>query len=201
MRPWLSVTGTRWTRCPPPSYLNAGQAPSPDDEERDAVEPAALTDVGGQRLGAQPVPGGVGEVHLAEVAGEQVGLLAAFGAADLDDDVAPGVRIRRHHQVGELGGGRLEGVVGDGELLLERAALVVGRLGEQLPGGLGVGEQRSLPASERDDGRELVVPASRPCAALAGSTDDGRIGEARFEVGVLVLDGGESGGDGIAHGV
>ncbi len=29
MRPWLSVSGTRCTRCVPPSYLKIEYAPSP----------------------------------------------------------------------------------------------------------------------------------------------------------------------------
>ncbi len=29
MRPWLSVTGTRWTRWTPPSYFSRAQGPSP----------------------------------------------------------------------------------------------------------------------------------------------------------------------------
>ena len=51
----------------------------------------------------QPLTGGVGEVHLGEVAGEQVRFLAALGAADLDDDVLAVVRVGRQHQLAELG--------------------------------------------------------------------------------------------------
>ena len=29
MRPWLSVTGTRWTRCTPPSYFSRAHGASP----------------------------------------------------------------------------------------------------------------------------------------------------------------------------
>ena len=29
IRPWDSVTGTRWTRCTPPSYFSRDQTPSP----------------------------------------------------------------------------------------------------------------------------------------------------------------------------
>ena len=70
--------------------------------ERHLVEAAAVAGIGAQRLGAQAVPLGVGEVHLVQVASEEVGLLAALGAADLDDDVAPGVRVGRDHQLSEL---------------------------------------------------------------------------------------------------
>ena len=62
-------------------------------EEGDLVEPAEVARVDRQRLDLQPVASGVRLVHLVEVAGEQVGLLAALGAPDLDDHVAPGVRI------------------------------------------------------------------------------------------------------------
>ena len=47
-------------------------------------------------------PGGVGLVHLEQVAGEEVRLLAALGAADLDDDVAPLVRVLRQQEQLEL---------------------------------------------------------------------------------------------------
>ncbi len=105
----------------------------------------------------------------------------------------------RHHQVGEFGGRGFQGLVGGGELLLEWAALVVARLGEQLPGGVGVGEQCPLAAGEVDDRRELVVPACHR-AQRSRVADDRWVGEARFEVGVLVLDGSKSTGDGIGHG-
>ena len=42
----------------------------------------------------QPVALGVALVHAEEVAGPEVGLLAALGAADLDDDVLALVRDR-----------------------------------------------------------------------------------------------------------
>ena len=42
MRPELSVTGTRWTRCGPPSNLRWLHALSPLHQERDLVEPAEV---------------------------------------------------------------------------------------------------------------------------------------------------------------
>ncbi len=73
------------------------------DRERHLVDPAEVAGVERQGVDAQPVAGGVGAVHVVQVAGEQVGLLATLGAADLDDDVAPGVRVGRDHQRAQLG--------------------------------------------------------------------------------------------------
>ena len=39
MRPWLSVTGTRCTRCGPPSYLKRGHASSPWTENVTSLTP------------------------------------------------------------------------------------------------------------------------------------------------------------------
>ena len=140
--------------------------------------------------------GGVRQVHLVEVAGEQVGLLAPLGAADLDDDVATGVRIGRHHQLGELGLDGRERVVRRRQLRLGQLAFVARRLGEQLAGRVGIGPQGALAAGRGDDRRELVVAASDG-AQLGRVGRHRRVGEARLEVGVLLLDGGEAAGDGI----
>ena len=40
MRPWLSVTGTRCTRCGPPSYFMCGPHAVALQQERDLVEAA-----------------------------------------------------------------------------------------------------------------------------------------------------------------
>ena len=51
----------------------------------------------------QPCALGVALVHLEQVAGEEVGLLAALGAADLDDDVAAVVGVLGQEQDLQLG--------------------------------------------------------------------------------------------------
>ena len=66
---------------------------------------------------------------------------------------------------------------------------------EQLAGRLGVGEQGPPAAGGGDDRVELAV-ARRDPAQLGGVGGDGRVGEARLEVGVLLLHGSEAGGDG-----
>ena len=102
MRPWLSVTGTRCTRCVPPSYLKRGQAPSPCTENVTSLTPPRSLPSTESVSTFSPWRAGVGPVHVVQVTGEEVGLLATLGAADLDDDVAPGVRIRRDHQLAQL---------------------------------------------------------------------------------------------------
>ena len=44
MRPWLSVTGTRCTRCGPPSNFRWLHASSPLHDERHLVDPAEVAD-------------------------------------------------------------------------------------------------------------------------------------------------------------
>ena len=39
MRPWLSVTGTRWTRCGPPSKCMCGHTPSPFSRKVISLKP------------------------------------------------------------------------------------------------------------------------------------------------------------------
>ena len=102
MRPCDSVTGTRWTRCGPPSYLKRPHAASPLHEEGHLVEAAHVRRVGAEHLDLEPVALGEADVHLEEVLGEEVGLLAALGPADLDDDVLALVRVLRQEQHLEL---------------------------------------------------------------------------------------------------
>ena len=70
--------------------------------ERDLVDAAEVAGIERQGVDLQPMAGGVGPVHVVQVAGEEVGLLAALGAADLDDDVAPGMGVGRDHQLAQL---------------------------------------------------------------------------------------------------
>jgi hypothetical protein len=84
-----------------------------------------------------PAQRGVAAVHLARSLGEEVGLLAALGAADLEDDVAPLVGVAGQQQ-------RLEGQFEFGDLALGGvhlgapllAVVASGRLVEHLPGRL-----------------------------------------------------------------
>ena len=129
-------------------------------------------------------------VHLVEIAGEQVGLLAAFGAADLDDHVAAGVRVRGDHQLAEFGLQRCQ-LGGDVvEFVDEDLAFVAGRAVEELSGGVAVAAASVVPADLLDDGAEVVVPL-RHRAQLVGVGEDLGIGELVFERLVLVHDLGE----------
>ena len=187
MRPELSVTGTRWTRCGPPSNLRWLQALSPLHHERDLVEPAQVREVGGEHLDRPAHAGGEGLVHLEEVAGEQVGLLAALRAPDLDDDVLAVV-----------------GVGGDQEhlqLLLEARQLLLGgvdlrrgpapaRRRWRRPGARGRprGRPRGRGSGGRrdDQGVQVLVPLRRTAQA-GGVAEHSRIGELRLHGFVLGL--------------
>ena len=194
-RPWLSVTGTRCTRCGPPSYLKRGQARFAADEEGDLVEPAEIARIRRQRLDLQAVAGGVRLVHLVQVAGEQVGLLATLGAPDLDDHVAPGVGIGRHEQQPQL---RLHGVertAGGGQLGFQRGTFVLGGDGQQLARRPAVGDERPPAAGGVDERTELVVTGRDP-AQLVGIGAHGRVGEPLLQLAVLPLEGVEPIDDG-----
>ena len=62
-------------------------------EERDVAEAAVIRRLAREHLDLQAVALGEVLVHAVEVAGPEVGLLAALGALDLDDHVAALVRV------------------------------------------------------------------------------------------------------------
>ena len=76
------------------------------DLEDDLVEAVALARALLEDVEPVAPQRGVALVHLVEVACEEVRLLAALRAADLDDHRAPGVRVVGEQQLLEL---RLEG--------------------------------------------------------------------------------------------
>ena len=102
IRPWDSVTGTRCTRCGPPSCFRRCQASSPLHHEGHLVEAVTIRWVRRQHLEFPAAALGVTAVHLEQVPGEQVGLFAPFGATDLHDDVAAVVGIARQQQQPQL---------------------------------------------------------------------------------------------------
>ena len=141
----------------------------------------------------QPVLLGVAPVHLEEVLGEEVRLLAPFGAPDLDDDVAtvvrdPWARSRRLQLLFELGGLGLAtvrarrsqqlAVLADASVSIWRAVCDV-LLGLAEPTAMVTSASRSL--WRRD------APARR-----AWSRDDGRVGRALEDRLVLALPGGQA---------
>ena len=79
--------------------------------------------------------GGVASVHLGQVAGEEIGLLAAFGAADLEDDVAALVGVAGQQQglEGQFEAGHA--LLGGVDLLAPELAVVTARLVEHLARG------------------------------------------------------------------
>ena len=103
MRPWLSVTGTRCTRWGPPSCFMRVHTPSPASANVTSSKPPRSDAVEPEHLELPALAGGEALVHLEQVAGEEVGLLAALGAADLDDDVAVVVRVLGQQQQLQLG--------------------------------------------------------------------------------------------------
>ena len=107
MRPCDSVTGTRWTRCTPPSYLSRAtrsrpgrrrcRAPCTATVDRPCIPPRSDS-VGVEHLGPPAAPLGVAQVHPQQVAGEQRRLLAALARLDLDDHVLVVGRVARQQQ-------------------------------------------------------------------------------------------------------
>ena len=78
--------------------LHAGPDAVALQQERHVAVAAHVGRVRAEHLEAPALPAGVRPVHLEQVAGEEVGLLASLGAADLDDDVAVVVGVLRQQQ-------------------------------------------------------------------------------------------------------
>ena len=186
----------------PALVLEAWPRPVALHREGDLVDAAEVAAVQRQRVHLEPVARRVRPVHVVQVAGEQVGLLAALGAADLDDHVPPSVRVRGDHQLAQLLVDAVQGGERGPELLLHGRPLVPDRLGEQLLRRLGVCCQRTAAPRRVDERVELAVAGGDP-AQLGRVGGDGRVGQAGLEVGVLLLHGGEAGGHGgggVGHG-
>ena len=169
----LHTVGTTLVLHVPP-YRVAAQL------EGDVVEPAHVARRRAQRLELPSISCGVGLVHFEQVASEQVGLLAALGAADLDDHVLAVVGVgRQHHlpqldlEVGESGGEAVD--LGDEHLALGGRSVNhhLARRDHV------VGPRVVLPIGG-DDGAEIVV-------ALGEHAQLGRIGE-NLGVGELVFE-------------
>ena len=96
MRPCDSVSGTRWTRCVPPSNLKTRVGALALDRERVLAVALRRAPPSGS-----PALGVAGE-HAVEVAGEQAGLVAARAGADLDDHVLLVVGVALDHREADL---------------------------------------------------------------------------------------------------
>ena len=199
MRPCDSVTGTRCTRCTPPSYFRCAQTPSSGSDRAPGLDRqlrvlvAAQVRLGGTQQLRRPahllrVP----RVHPQQVRGEQRRLLAALPRLDLEDHVARVVGVARDEDLAQPGRGRV------GRLLQRRQlggeALVDLR---QLGGGLGV-VGRGLPRRVRlRDPAELGVPTAE-LAGVRGVGVHRRVGQLGLDLRVL----GEQrlgGGECLAH--
>ena len=182
MRPCDSVTGTRCTRCTPPSYFSRDQAPSaplPFTATVASLIAAQAGDGGVQDLGLPAAPFGVTLVHPEQVAGEQRGLLAALARLDLQDDVTPVVRVPRHEQLAAAGPRAPRGA---------RPAARLGGEGGVFPGQLARGllvRRGLLPlvVGVHDRGQLGVAAAQRARLLLVGV--DARVGERVLKLGML----------------
>ena len=133
IRPCDSVTGTRCTRCTPPSNFSRAHTPSADgagrlDGNRGVLVAAEVGLVGRQHLGLPAATLGVPQVHPQQVAGEQRGFLAALPRLDLDHHVLAVVRVARGEQFTQFGlqfGDPLRdrgGLVGEARVLVGQLA-------------------------------------------------------------------------------
>ena len=180
MRPCDSVSGTRCTRCVPPSNLNTRERAVALDLER-------VRAVGGvHRLGREAAPLGVAGEHAVQVARPQAGLLAARAAADLDDHVLVVVGVALDHREADL---LLEALDPLARVVELRAQLgVLAALVEQLLRALGVRAREPPLLRELGGGRELVEQAAGVGVALAVPDHLGvrhlrlRVGEARLDL-------------------
>ena len=134
---------------------------------------------------------GVGAVHGEEISSEQVGLLAALGAADLHDHRPSGIGVGRNEQGAHPQGECFELVARGVDLIAELASLgVVGRLEE----GFGGGEvtDQSFVLGEGGHHRFEGSVASRHLGQAGGVRSSSGIGEPRLEFAVLVGEHGET---------
>ena len=127
----------------------------------------------------------VRDVHLHEIAGEEIGLLTAFGSADLDEDLLPVVGVLRQHQLTQFRLQRRRLGCGLVDLVLEQSLLVALGIEQHLPRRLGVVEPSLVPAERLDHGHQLVVPLRRH-AQLVGIGDHLGVGELPLEIVVLL---------------
>ena len=85
--------------------------------ERDLVDPPEVRQVGAEHLHGPSLARGIGLIHVEQVAGEQVRLLATLGATHFHDQVLAVVRVARQQEQFQLGLERLEIRLGRGQFL------------------------------------------------------------------------------------
>jgi hypothetical protein len=165
----------------PALVLHAGPHPVALEQERHLVVAAHVGRVGGQHLLLPAHAVGVAGVHVEQVLGEEVGLLAPLGPPDLDDHVLVVVGVLGQQQQPQL---RLQpGQGGLGLLGLVPHA--------QLPGHLQVAAGPLVAAVALDDGGQLLVaPRLGPQRLLVG--DHGGVAQPRLDRVELLLEVGQA---------
>ena len=187
MRPGASVTGTRCTRCTPPSNLSRLNAPSPSTSAITSFIPPIPVVLDDQDLDLPAAPLGVARVHAEELRGEQRGLVATRAGADLEDDVALVVGIARHEQ-------HLQALVERVEPGFDRGQLAARHLANL---GVGVLQQlavlrhvalETLPLAIALDHRLELRALARQLGVLATVGDDRRVGDETLQLLVPPFD-------------
>ena len=128
MRPWASVSGTRWTRWTPDSVLEPGECAVAFDLADDLLETAHRVGAGAHDV-VPPAPGfGVADVGAEQVGGPESGLVAARAGADFDDHVAFVIGVSREQRESGVGFELLDPLAEFGDLGLREFAhfVVVG---------------------------------------------------------------------------
>ena len=165
----------------PGLVVHPGPHPLALHRQHDLVVPAQVGRVGAQHLDRPAGAGGEAPVHLEQVAGDQVGLLAALGPADLDDHVALVVGVAGDEQHPQLVGEADDGGLGLVDLGPQHLPVVAAGVGEHLAGGRQVvAPLRQLPRP-LDDRLDLPVPLGHLLVTgLVG--DQVGVAQARLEV-------------------
>ena len=88
MRPWVSVSGTRCTRCTPDSNFSLANAPRPFTSAMISLKPPMVPSLAEITSTFQPCKTRKALIHPEQVAGEQCRLVAAGAGADFQHDVA-----------------------------------------------------------------------------------------------------------------
>ena len=88
MRPCVSVSGTRCTRCTPDSNFSLAKAPRPCTSAMISLKPPMVPSLAEITSTFQPCKRGEALIHPEQVAGEQRGLVAAGAGADFQHHVA-----------------------------------------------------------------------------------------------------------------
>ena len=156
-------------------------------DHRHLVEAAEVARIAGQHLELPALLVRERLVHLEQVTGEQVGLLATLGTADLDDDGATVVRILRQHQRADLVLERSDLGLDRGQLGTPQLALVTGGRVDQLAGGIEIGLPGAVPPERLDQRRHVLVPLRRSPQPRGVGQELG-VAQTGLEQGVLVVD-------------